>query len=215
MAKTIFNIAWHHAVATMISFATAVVFAEKAIAEPVDDVMGICTRLADNTRERLEEFEAAGWKLSTNLERAARAIADSNALIRLPSTNTEEDWTEQLALQFNLQEHLNWPFVLERGDSFVFLGDIAPTNYENFATCAFATSSTQRTADIGSEAEALGTLTYEKGVYRGRISRTTRYDEENGWITVILLAAVGPDAKLPRKVEASTRLTFVNGPLRD
>lgn len=159
MARTIFNVAWHHAVGTVISFAIAVAFTVEAIAEPVDDVMDICTRLADNARERVAEFEAAGWKLSTNLERAARALADANALIRPPSSNTEEDWTKQLTLQFNLQEHLNWPFVLERGDSFVFLDDITTTSYENYATCVFAASSTQRIADIGSEAQALGTLT--------------------------------------------------------
>ncbi len=200
MRKILINIARQHGVASLILLAAAFANRTEAIAEPVDDVMDICTRLADNTLERVAEFRSLGWKRSNNPVRAALAMADSNALVRLPERNTEEDWEVLLTSQFHLQEYANWPHILERGDSFVFLGDIEPTNYENFATCALATTTTQRTADIFSEAEALGTLAYEKGVYRGRISRTTRYDDENGWISVVLLAAIGPDARLPRKV---------------
>ncbi len=184
-------------------------------AEPVDDAMKICTRLADDTPKRVKEFEALGWRTVTALDGAARALADANALTRLPSENTQEAWAANLAAQETLKEHLNWPHILEVGDSFVFLGGLAPTNPTDFSTCTMVTSASPRGADIFSEAEALGTLEYNSGVYHGRISRTTFDGEGKGWITVVIVAAVGPDAAMPRKVSSSLKMTFVNGRLRD
>ena len=202
-------------VLTFLLLAETVGFTSKASAEPIDDAMDICTRLADDTLGRIKEFEALGWEQTTDMDGAARAMADTNAILRPPSENTEEAWKKIFTSQEELNEHLNWPYILEFGGSYVFLDDFEPRGFESHATCAFAAAASSRSVDLYLEAGALGNIVEQSGVYRGRISRMTRYDDVNGWITVIVLAGIGSEPKMPQRFEASTRLTFVNGPLRE
>lgn len=191
-----------------------ILFATSLLADPLEDVMFACTHLADDTKARVEVLETRGWTKVTQSNEAALALAHANAVGRLPSENTEEAWEEALYQEVARNAHRNWPYALELYGHFIFLDDLAPEDFKNYATCVYIPELGGRSIDLFTEAQALGTLETDRGTYRGRISRTTLDSATKGWTTVILLAGINSESNMPNgPLKASSRLTFVNGPL--
>ncbi|MFT6426331.1 MAG: hypothetical protein ACJAX9_002711 [Celeribacter sp.] len=183
-------------------------------ADPLEDVLYTCTHLADDTNARVEVLQTRDWTKVKNFNEAALALAHANAFAHRPTENTQEAWANLFSQEKEKDAHLDWPHAFEKHGHFVFLDDIAPEDFTNYATCAYILKGGGRSADLFTEAEALGTLRSDRGTYQGRISRTELDNDSKGWTTVILLAALSGEGKIPNfPLKATGLITFVNGPL--
>lgn len=183
-------------------------------AGPLEDIMFTCTHLADDTNARVEILKTRGWTKVKNFNEVALALAHANAFVHRPTENTEEAWADIFSQEEEKDAHLDWPHAFEKHGHFVFLGDIAPENFRNYATCAYIPKGGDRSVDLFTEAEALGTLRSDRGTYQGRISRTELDNSSKGWTTVILLSGLSGEGNIPNlPLKATSLIAFVNGPL--